>query len=63
MSTAEIIVIIACVLFVAFVLTKSIIDRKNGKTCSGDCSSCSFCNIKIKEKKMDKYLKCESCGA
>lgn len=63
MSVGEIIVVVVCVLFVAFVFIKGIIDKRNGKTCCGDCSSCSSCNIKIKEKEMEKYLKCESCGA
>ncbi len=32
--------------YVIFVIIKSIIDKKNGKNCCGDCSSCSCCKHK-----------------
>lgn len=65
MEPIEMIVIIVCILIVGGVIVKSIIDRIHGKCGCGDCENCSYnCNKKIyKEKKMDKYLKCESCGA
>ena len=39
-----IVIPILAILFVGWVIFKSIIDRKNGKTCCGDCSSCSVCH-------------------
>ena len=29
--------------YVIFVVIKSIIDKKNGKNCCGDCSTCTCC--------------------
>ena len=37
---------ILAVLFVGWVIIKSMIDRKHGKNCCGDCSSCSACKYK-----------------
>ena len=37
--------------YVVFVIVKSAIDRKNGKTCCGDCKSCSLCNKKEENNK------------
>ncbi len=42
-----IIVAVLAVGFVGFVIVKSIIDKKNGKSCCCDCSKCSVnCNSK-----------------
>ena len=50
MGALEIIVIIACVLIVAFVIVKHFIDKKKGKTCC-DCSSCPHnCICRKKEE-------------
>ncbi|MBO5926737.1 MAG: hypothetical protein J6Q38_04195 [Clostridia bacterium] len=43
MDLPEILLIIACASIVVAVIVRSIIRRKNGKTCSGDCSCCSSC--------------------
>lgn len=50
MSVIEIVVIIACAVFVGFVIVKSIINRKKGKTCCSDCSHCNGCSHKVKNK-------------
>ena len=42
-----ILVAVLAVGFVCFVIAKSIIDKKNGKSCCCDCSKCSaHCNSK-----------------
>ena len=41
-----ILIAILAVLFVGWVIIKSMIDRKHGKNCCGDCSSCSACKYK-----------------
>ncbi len=46
MGPFEIMLIIACALIVVGVIIKSIIARKKGKTCCGDCSMCSSCGKK-----------------
>ena len=51
MEPIEIIVIIACVLIVGGVITKSIINKKKGKSsCGCDCGSCgsNCCAYKTK---------------
>ncbi|MBQ7235682.1 MAG: FeoB-associated Cys-rich membrane protein [Clostridia bacterium] len=55
MQPIEIIVIIACVVIVAGVIVKSIIDKKKGKTsCGCDCSKCSGCSsCKVRTNKED----------
>ena len=35
--------------YVVFVIVKSIIDRKNGKNCCGDCHKCSSCYKKTEK--------------
>ena len=54
MTPIEIIVIIACVLIVAGVIIREIINKKKGKTCCGcDCLKCQrtcSCNKAKKEK-------------
>ncbi len=40
---------ILAVLFVGWVIYKSISDRKKGKTCCGNCSSCSACKCSNSE--------------
>jgi hypothetical protein len=35
--------------YVVFVIVKSAIDRKNGKTCCGDCHNCSSCHKKTEK--------------
>ncbi len=42
MGAFEIIVITACALIVVGVIFKSIINKKKGKTCCSDCSSCAY---------------------
>ncbi len=37
--------------YVVFVIVKSAIDRKNGKTCCGNCSTCSRCKPKENNEK------------
>ncbi len=55
MQPIEIIVIIACVVIVAGVIAKSIINKKKGKTsCGCDCSKCSGCSTcKVEPNKED----------
>lgn len=44
MGIAEILIVVACSVFVLFVIIKTKIDKKKGKcSCGGDCSSCSLC--------------------
>lgn len=43
MGVFEILLIVFCSVSVLGVIVKSIINRKKGKTCSGDCSKCSSC--------------------
>ena len=46
-----IIVAVLAIGFVGFVIVKSIIDKKNGKTCCSDCLKCNkFCNYKQIDK-------------
>ncbi len=42
----EIFIGIGCFAFVVIVTVISIIKRKKGKCCNGDCSNCSSCNLK-----------------
>lgn len=52
MEPIEIIVIVACVLIVALVIIKSIIDKKKGKTsCGCDCINCNRCSSTCVKKK------------
>ncbi len=47
----EILLIIACSVLVISVIVSSIIKRKKGNYCSGDCSNCSSCpSNKINKK-------------
>ncbi len=46
MGPFEIILIIACSLIVVGVIITSVINRKKGKTCCGDCLMCSSCKRK-----------------
>ena len=43
MGVFEILLIVFCSLLVLGVIVNSIINRKKGKTCCGDCSKCSSC--------------------
>ncbi len=44
----EIIIGIACFAIVVSVIVVNVINRKKGKCCSGDCSSCSSCKTNKK---------------
>lgn len=51
MSALEIIAIIASVLIVGGVITRSILSRKKGKSsCGCDCANCTRCANKLKDK-------------
>lgn len=64
MGAIEIILIIACALIVVGVITKSIIDKKQGK-CSCDCcdGNCSLCGKYKKAVESSKFYRCDKCGA
>lgn len=49
MNLIDIIIIALCVVFSIFVIIKSIINKKKGKTsCGCNCSNCQSCALKRK---------------
>ena len=50
MGVFEILLIIAISLFAMFVVIYTILNKKKGKCCCGDCSKCSCCSSKTNKE-------------
>ena len=50
-----VVIAVLAVVFVIYVVIKSAIDRKNGKNCCCNCSSCAYkCSMrKVNDEKLD----------